>query len=399
MILDAVKDLFGLFDHWKWDFLLNLSETDFPVLTLEELEAFLTINRHLNFAKSHGRGNDNFLRKQGLEWTFFECENHMWRLAPRKIPENVRIDGGSDWVVLNRQFLDYVTFSDDSLVAGLKEYFRYSLLPAESFFHSVLINSIHCDSLADANLKLTNWKRSQGCKCQHKQIVDWCGCSPNVLRISDMPKLQFENLRSRLLFFARKFEPIIDQRIIEIVENNLITSYHKLSSSTGTPNSFYNVDKRVSLPGYRNFWLNDFHYLDSSPEISIAKKCLLASLASLTLSQERENQVSAVASVTTIFNRTHSFLFFPLTPLSLQMIDASAVPLELNIYTSPSQTFILLYMTLHYEVPKGTKTLILHAESKFAFVNHFNLSITSQKSVNLMQTRFKSLMVCCFVFV
>ena len=52
----------------------------------------------------------------------------------------------------------------DELVTGLKTVFSYTLLPAESFFHTVLRNSAHCHSYIDNNLHLTNWKRKQGCK-------------------------------------------------------------------------------------------------------------------------------------------------------------------------------------------------------------------------------------------
>ena len=54
-------------------------------------------------------------------------------------------------------------FSDE-LVAGLRTVFSLTLLPAESFFHTVLRNSEHCHSYLDNNLHLTNWKRKQGCK-------------------------------------------------------------------------------------------------------------------------------------------------------------------------------------------------------------------------------------------
>ena len=52
----------------------------------------------------------------------------------------------------------------DELVTGLRTVFGHTLLPAESFFHTVLRNSEHCQSYIDNNLHLTNWKRKQGCK-------------------------------------------------------------------------------------------------------------------------------------------------------------------------------------------------------------------------------------------
>lgn len=44
--------------------------------------------------------------------------------------------------------------------------------------------------MVDNNLRLTNWNRKLGCKCQYKHIVDWCGCSPNDFKPSDLSRFQ-----------------------------------------------------------------------------------------------------------------------------------------------------------------------------------------------------------------
>ena len=41
------------------------------------------------------------------------------------------VDGGSDWFVLTRSFVEYVVYTDDPLVAQLRQFYTYSLLPAE----------------------------------------------------------------------------------------------------------------------------------------------------------------------------------------------------------------------------------------------------------------------------
>ena len=55
----------------------------------------------------------------------------MWRLGERKIPPEIDIDGGSDWIGLNRKFCHYLVTSKDPLVSSLKHMYSYSLLPAE----------------------------------------------------------------------------------------------------------------------------------------------------------------------------------------------------------------------------------------------------------------------------
>ena len=73
-----------------------------------------------------------FLRKQGLDKLFVECDTHMWRLGSRHIVTGVRMDGGSDWFGLHQDFIREVVMKDENeLTAGLKKYWTYALLPSE----------------------------------------------------------------------------------------------------------------------------------------------------------------------------------------------------------------------------------------------------------------------------
>ncbi|XP_033944219.1 xylosyltransferase 1-like [Pseudochaenichthys georgianus] len=243
MYLRSMEDLLKMSD-WSWDFFINLSAADYPIRTNELLVAFLSKYRNMNFIKSHGRDNARFIRKQGLDRLFLECDTHMWRLGDRKIPEGIAVDGGSDWFLLNRPFVDYVVNSKDELVSSMKSFYAYTLLPAESFFHTILENSAHCETMVDNNLRLTNWNRKLGCKCQYKHIVDWCGCSPNDFKTSDLPRFQ---QASRPTFFARKFEASVSQEII-----NQLDSYLFGSHPSGTP-------------GLQAYWENIYEHETDGP--------------------------------------------------------------------------------------------------------------------------------------
>ncbi|XP_026063918.1 xylosyltransferase 1 [Carassius auratus] len=246
MYLQSMKDLLAMRD-WSWDFFINLSAADYPIRTNDQLVAFLSKYRDMNFIKSHGRDNARFIRKQGLDRLFFECDTHMWRLGDRKIPEGISVDGGSDWFLLNRMFVDYVINSQDDLVTNMRRFYAYTLLPAESFFHTVLENSPHCESMVDNNLRITNWNRKLGCKCQYKHIVDWCGCSPNDFKPSDLPRFQ---QTTRPTFFARKFEASVNQEIV-----NQLDAFLFGSMPQGTP-------------GLKAYWENVFDEADGIHSLS-----------------------------------------------------------------------------------------------------------------------------------
>ncbi len=55
----------------------------------------------------------------------------MWRLGSREVPDGIRIDGGSDWVTLSRKFASYLVSGSDNLLLGIKQMYRYTLLPSE----------------------------------------------------------------------------------------------------------------------------------------------------------------------------------------------------------------------------------------------------------------------------
>ncbi|XP_054264373.1 xylosyltransferase oxt-like isoform X2 [Macrosteles quadrilineatus] len=257
MLLESMRELVDA--DWEWDFVINLSESDFPVKKNSQLVEFLTSNRDLNFVKSHGREVQRFIQKQGLDKTFAECEAHMWRAGERRLPWGVVVDGGSDWVALSRPFVTYLTREPrDDLISGLLTVFKYTLLPAESFFHTTLRNSEFCASYVDNNLHVTNWKRRLGCKCQYKHVVDWCGCSPNNFKTEDWLRLQGTDPRP--LFFARKFEPIVNQEIIFQLEEWLYGPYPSNVSSL------------------HSYWESVYHYQDVSPQYDDTLGTVAASL-------------------------------------------------------------------------------------------------------------------------
>ncbi|KAF5304046.1 hypothetical protein FQA39_LY01831 [Lamprigera yunnana] len=247
MLLSTMQEL--LASNWQWDFVVNLSESDYPAKTDVRLVEFLTANKGKNFVKSHGREVQRFIQKQGLDKTFVECDTHMWRVGDRKLPWGIQIDGGSDWITLSREFVAYAASEQpDELVQGLRVVFNHTLLPAESFFHTVLKNSKFCNTYVDNNLHITNWKRRLGCKCQYKHIVDWCGCSPNDFLPEDW--LRIQNTEVRQIFFARKFEPIINQAVILQLEQWL-----------------YNSHFNKNLVNINSYWQSIYHHLDLTPSM------------------------------------------------------------------------------------------------------------------------------------
>ncbi|VDM75553.1 unnamed protein product [Strongylus vulgaris] len=297
ILADAIRRSISMPTLSDWDYLINLSESDFPVLTLNELETQLRLNPGKSYMSSHGYNTARFIQKQGFDFVFIECENRMWRIGKRdEFPRNLRIDGGSDWIILHRDFAEYsisddelpkkmrtlfgsiilpvesffhtkqgfdfvfiecenrmwrigkrdefprnlridggsdwiilhrdfaeYSISDDELPKKMRTLFGSIILPVESFFHTLAYNSRFCHSILGSNLRLTNWNRKQGCRCESlKKVVDWCGCSPLVFKMEHTHKFAIKNAQAKPFYIARKFESLIDIDAIAMAEEQAL---------------------------------------------------------------------------------------------------------------------------------------------------------------------------------
>lgn len=316
MLLASMTELLHK-TEWKWDFIINLSESDFLVKSTDSLVEFLSANRDKNFVKSHGREVQRFIQKQGLDKSFVECDTHMWRIGDRELPQGIQIDGGSDWVGLSRTFVEYVTSyksEPDELLTGLLRIFHHTLLPAESFFHTALRNSQFCDTYVDNNLHVTNWKRRLGCKCQYKHVVDWCGCSPNDFKTDDWTRLVATYPKQ--LFFARKFEPIVNQDVILRLEEWLVGPYP------------------ADYPGLRNYWQSVYNINDKSPKIDESFITVASTLACQRL--HPNYTMKSVTEITTLMERDH-YKGFLVHHGTVQNDDPDGLVAELELFARPEQ--------------------------------------------------------------
>ena len=60
-----------------------------------------------------------------------ECDNHMWRVDTRTLPPDIKVDGGSDWIAIHRNYSHYLITNRDNFLEDIKRYYRFTLLPAE----------------------------------------------------------------------------------------------------------------------------------------------------------------------------------------------------------------------------------------------------------------------------
>ncbi|GAA48253.1 xylosyltransferase 2 [Clonorchis sinensis] len=230
MMLSAMHHLIvDMGSKWHWDFFINLSGADLPVRPQNQLIAYLSQQRGKIFLHSNPN-RPQFIISQGFDRMFASCDQYMWDLGPRPLPTGLILDGGSDWMILPRAFVEYVAFTRDALFNDLLEYFRYSLLPVEMFFHTLAQNTHFCDSVVTHALRFAHWDRPRGCECKYGSVVDWCGCSPVAFRGLRGQQQLCARVGGCLgyqpsdepVFFARKFDPTVDLEVMEFVVKTML---------------------------------------------------------------------------------------------------------------------------------------------------------------------------------
>ncbi|KAK8940728.1 hypothetical protein KSP39_PZI010156 [Platanthera zijinensis] len=134
-------------ERLKWDWFINLSASDYPLMTQDDiLHVFSSIPRDLNFIehtqitgwKVNQRAKPIII-DPGLYLSkkfdvFITSEQ-------RELPTSFKLFTGSAWVMLSRAFLEYCIWGWESLPRTILMYYANFISSPEGYFHTVICNS------------------------------------------------------------------------------------------------------------------------------------------------------------------------------------------------------------------------------------------------------------------
>lgn len=130
-----------------WDWFINLSASDYPLVTQDDLLHVLSyLPRDLNFIDHTSR----------LAWK--ESQRAMpiiidpglylskkmdvfWVPQRRQLPTSFRLFTGSAWVILTRSFMEYCIWGWDNLPRTMLMYYTNFISAPEGYFHTIICNS------------------------------------------------------------------------------------------------------------------------------------------------------------------------------------------------------------------------------------------------------------------
>ncbi|KAJ1445241.1 core-2/I-branching enzyme-domain-containing protein [Pelagophyceae sp. CCMP2097] len=163
---------------------------------------------------------------------FVECDNKMrriWRLQP---PAGVSMFMGSQWMVVTKQFAEYVTHrrtpatahhfdraAGGSFAARYEEYATGVMVADENYFVTVLKNSPFCNRHENTNflhVQFDRWEHDKAVANNNKCLQpnpQHCGRSPTTLTLDYLPVLDLGGA-----MFARKFDARHDAAILDAID-------------------------------------------------------------------------------------------------------------------------------------------------------------------------------------
>lgn len=142
----------------------------------------------------------NYLRKIGKFETLLKI------FIKRKFPANLKASGGSQWWALKNTTIKIILHFIENDLTYIK-YHKYSLLPDEMFFHSIISSIQEKEKLKVSNsITYVNWKSKSG-------------PLPVTFKKSDFNELK---KASENHFFARKFDMEMDNEILDDIDKNLL---------------------------------------------------------------------------------------------------------------------------------------------------------------------------------
>ncbi|CAN0351213.1 unnamed protein product, partial [Ectocarpus sp. 12 AP-2014] len=181
MTLNAVYGLTQAL-HWntKWDYFINLSASDLPLLRADEIagilgehkadntsfitgfkyepswEGYKFVDRREMFAEDEAVMRDTG-REKRWPWAILDAQKEMLR---RPMPNVFTVHKGEFWVMLHRSMAEYVHKSPDNQARMLLTYFSGMMVSDEEFFQTVACNPFFPhDTLRvhNDNLRFVNW--------------------------------------------------------------------------------------------------------------------------------------------------------------------------------------------------------------------------------------------------
>jgi hypothetical protein len=221
--LQGIKTLLKMSTDWQ--FFINLSGQDFPLKSPVGIRNFLLKNIGNSFVKiiDQVKKRPNTLNRI---FNFFQEAGNGFAGKPKKrayLADTVPYIGGQ-WKVLSRECCEFITSSPK--VAKFRAFYRHTLIPDESFFQTVLMNTNFPGKVINDDKRAIIWvpdmmqslRSKKFTSNTTKSLIDsgQIKLRPKTFTVKDV-----DFLFASPALFARKFDETVDAGILDLLESKL----------------------------------------------------------------------------------------------------------------------------------------------------------------------------------
>ncbi|MBD1912939.1 MULTISPECIES: beta-1,6-N-acetylglucosaminyltransferase [unclassified Leptolyngbya] len=195
----------------NYDYVFLISGQDYPIRPLSEIKRFLEENRGQQFIEAFPLAEPNKWTNAGgayqamkrvSNWHFFLRSRPFHVPLQRKLPNALVPYGGSQWWALTGEFVQWM-INYLNTHPNVITYFKYTFIPDEMFFQTLVCNSPFKEAVANYSLTYTDWSNPNP-------------TPPRVLTMEDVDALKISDL-----LFARKFEPGRSDEVLDLIDQLL----------------------------------------------------------------------------------------------------------------------------------------------------------------------------------
>jgi hypothetical protein len=206
-----------LLRHAKdWSFAINLTGQCLPTQPIAALDEFLSKQPNTNFLEYADLQTEWPKAAYRLKTFYVEFAGRLFNSRiPRALPRYFRPFGGLDLSMLSRAFCEYFTYSTEA--RRIIRHMRFAQLPEELWSQSVLMNSPFRDTVISDSKRLILWPEAG---------------APNPLILT---MRHWDQLTSPAYFFARKFDPEVDEQVIVALADRVRPGSRVVVSSLANP--------------------------------------------------------------------------------------------------------------------------------------------------------------------
>ncbi|XP_052172905.1 beta-glucuronosyltransferase GlcAT14A-like isoform X1 [Diospyros lotus] len=147
MVATTLQAMSLLLRICRWDWFINLSASDYPLVTQDDLiDAFSGLPKDLNFIQHSSRlgWKLNKRAKPIIMDPALHSGNKSdiwWAVKQRTLPTAFKLYTGSAWTILSRSFAEYCIVGWDNLPRTLLLYYTNFVSSPEGYFQTVACNS------------------------------------------------------------------------------------------------------------------------------------------------------------------------------------------------------------------------------------------------------------------